>query len=348
MAIFRGNSPWVGSYAQKLSESASIPVLHAIRRGYTLTRVKVFSRSSDKLIIAKAVSSAEVIRALEAEIRRTKKPGMGYTTERDFVKICFNGLTTAIGQYLRAYREQKLRIGWRDLADKILCTGMNRFIESFPVFLILLLNAFPAHGMIYGSNSGGSDILEWPNATFGNTIPTTTVRGVATTMVRPNGIAVDDNWIYVTDVDRSTNNLHVKIFSKSATGNAAPAHSFMATTDLNNFGVGGSIAIDSNWIYTTSTRQITPPGNNYININVFPINGSGALAHTLQVPLVGYIYYADALAGTYVAVGVAGTILTSPDSTFVPVYQRSASKHNPTLSACLFDEFFQNFKYLPS
>jgi len=45
-----------------------------------------------------------------------KKPRMEYTTERDFIKSSFNGLTAAIGSYLRAYREQKLQIGWSDLS----------------------------------------------------------------------------------------------------------------------------------------------------------------------------------------------------------------------------------------
>jgi len=45
-----------------------------------------------------------------------KNPRMEYTTERDFIRNSFNGLTTAIGAYLRAYREQKLKMGWHDLS----------------------------------------------------------------------------------------------------------------------------------------------------------------------------------------------------------------------------------------
>jgi transcriptional regulator with XRE-family HTH domain len=54
-----------------------------------------------------------------------KKPRKEHTSERDLIKICFNGLAVSIGAYLRARREQ-FNMGWSDLANK---TGINNILD---------------------------------------------------------------------------------------------------------------------------------------------------------------------------------------------------------------------------
>lgn len=62
-----------------------------------------------------------------------KKPRKEHTSERDLIRICFEGLAVSIGAYLRARREQ-FNMGWSDLARS---TGLNNILDiergkSFP------------------------------------------------------------------------------------------------------------------------------------------------------------------------------------------------------------------------
>ena len=100
----------------------------------------------------------------------------------------------------------------------------------------------------------------------GDVAPTRRIRGAATTLQNLAGIAVDANWIYVTDTSSPP---RVMVFPIIADGNIAPDHTISGTNTT--FQSPYAIAVDANWIYVADVT-----GNS--RIDVFPINGFGNIA----------------------------------------------------------------------
>jgi len=76
-----------------------------------------------------------------------RKPKKVFSTERDFLKNSVSGLAIAIGAFLRALREQKLNVGWKDLSDS---TGKAGILDiergrKFPVNKELLQQILEAY-----------------------------------------------------------------------------------------------------------------------------------------------------------------------------------------------------------
>jgi ribosome-binding protein aMBF1 (putative translation factor) len=84
-----------------------------------------------------------------------RKPRKEHTFEREQIKLHLNGLSTSIGAYLRARREQ-FNMGWKDLADKtnIQSSGILRIErgKSFPFKSSQLKELFDALKIRNGEN----------------------------------------------------------------------------------------------------------------------------------------------------------------------------------------------------
>jgi|GEM_PF-6922091 len=136
--------------------------------------------------------------------------------------------------------------------------------------LCIFLVPFHVLAMIYISDTGTPyRVLSWPENANGNVTPSTNLSGSNTTLSYPGDIAVDNNWLYVSNM----NNNSVDVFPINATGNVAPTRSIQgANTTLNS---PRSVAVDSSWIYVSN------PGNN--SVDVFPINTNGNVAPTRSI-----------------------------------------------------------------
>lgn len=131
--------------------------------------------------------------------------------------------------------------------------------------------AIDGSGRLYvaiATPSGGSyagAILRFPAGASGNTPPDLVIAGAATTLVRPNAIAVDGSGtVYVAEAAG-----RVKAFPAGAAGNVAP------TTVSQSNTVGGPMAVDSD-----RTVFAIGPGSSVVS---FPAGTLGGSSFTRQI-----------------------------------------------------------------
>lgn len=87
--------------------------------------------------------------------------------------------------------------------------------------------AFDGLGNIYVANSawgdGAPSVTVYAAGATGNVAPIQLITGSNTQLVNPGGIAVDANWIYVSDLSSGT----ISVFPLSATGDIAPTQRYV-------------------------------------------------------------------------------------------------------------------------
>lgn len=133
-----------------------------------------------------------------------------------------------------------------------------------PTLLVVatMLIAPPGHATIYVSMEH-PHFATWPNDADGDVAPTTHVTGASTNLNSPYGIDVDADFIYVANQVLEG----VTVYPVGADADTAPVRQINGT--LTRLGGGGEgIAIDSNWIYVTTSRRIV----------VFPLDADGNAA----------------------------------------------------------------------
>jgi 6-phosphogluconolactonase (cycloisomerase 2 family) len=109
-----------------------------------------------------------------------------------------------------------------------------------------------------------SRVVVFAKGASGNVTPTRVIQGSNTTLDAPAGIAVDGNWIYVSDGDENS----IVVFPKTAVGDVPPSRTIKGSNTTLDTPWG--IAVDGNWIFVANP--------NASSIVVFPKEASGNVA----------------------------------------------------------------------